>query len=94
LRERTLDVKMWRANAWCRTTLPVPVFLNRLDAPLCVFSLGIGFFQDSTGVTTNFHSVARLVAGDWLLVASNWLLVTGIEHDQSPASSHEGDISA
>jgi hypothetical protein len=21
--------------------LPVPVFLNRLDAPLCVFSLGI-----------------------------------------------------
>jgi hypothetical protein len=37
--------------------------------------LGIGFFQDSTGVTANFHSVARLVAGDWLLVARCWLLV-------------------
>jgi hypothetical protein len=28
--------------------LPVPVFLNRLDAPLCVLSFGIGFFQGFT----------------------------------------------
>src|ERR1041385_3071555 len=32
---------MWRPKAWLRTTLPVPVFLNLLDAPLCVLSLGI-----------------------------------------------------
>src|SRR5579883_1843508 len=32
---------MWRANACRRTTLPVPVFLNRLDAPLWVFNFGI-----------------------------------------------------
>jgi hypothetical protein len=25
----------------CRLTFPVPVFLKRLEAPLCVFSLGI-----------------------------------------------------
>src|SRR5437879_4632046 len=30
------DVNMWRANACPRTTLPLPVFLNRLDAPLWV----------------------------------------------------------
>ncbi len=46
LRERDLEVKMWREKAWPRTTLPVPVFLNRLDAPLCVFSFGIQIFLD------------------------------------------------
>ena len=40
-RLRDLDVRICRANACCLTTFPVPVFLNRLDAPLCVFSLGI-----------------------------------------------------
>ena len=41
LRERDLEVKICRANAWRRFTLPVPVFLNRLDAPLWVFNFGI-----------------------------------------------------
>jgi hypothetical protein len=46
-RLRALDVRMCRANACCLTTFPVPVFLNRLDAPLCVFSLGIEFFRET-----------------------------------------------
>jgi hypothetical protein len=40
-RERGFEVRMWRANACRRATLPVPVFLKRLDAPLCVLSLGM-----------------------------------------------------
>jgi putative addiction module component (TIGR02574 family) len=32
---------MCRPKAWLRITLPVPVFLNRLDAPLWVFNFGI-----------------------------------------------------
>ena len=32
---------MWRANACRRVIFPVPVFLNRLDAPLWVLSFGI-----------------------------------------------------
>src|SRR5262245_20573628 len=32
---------MWRLKALARLILPVPVFLNLLAAPLCVFSLGI-----------------------------------------------------
>src|SRR5262252_7039329 len=35
------EVRMWRRNALLRFTLPVPVFLKRLAAPLCVFSFGI-----------------------------------------------------
>jgi hypothetical protein len=42
-RERGFEVRIWRANACRRATLPVPVFLKRLDAPLCVFSLGIEY---------------------------------------------------
>ena len=34
LRDELLDVKMWRAKAWLRLILPVPVFLKRFDAPL------------------------------------------------------------
>lgn len=37
-----LDVKMWRAKARLRAILPEPVILNRLAAPLWVFSFGIG----------------------------------------------------
>src|SRR5580692_9168526 len=43
---RALDVRMCRANACCRTTFPVPVFLNRLDAPLWVLSLGMKIFRE------------------------------------------------
>jgi hypothetical protein len=32
---------MWRRCECPRFTFPVPVFLKRLDAPLCVFSFGI-----------------------------------------------------
>src|SRR5437660_5736086 len=31
-------VRIWRAKAWRRLTLPVAVILKRLAAPLCVFS--------------------------------------------------------
>ncbi len=41
LRDELLEVKMWRAKAWLRLILPVPVFLKRFDAPLWVFSFGI-----------------------------------------------------
>src|SRR6476646_3003514 len=44
-RERGFEVRMWRANACRRATLPVPVFLKRLDAPLCVFSLGMNILS-------------------------------------------------
>jgi hypothetical protein len=40
-RVRVFEVKIWRANACRRLILPVPVFLNRLDAPLWVFNFGI-----------------------------------------------------
>src|SRR6185312_9621116 len=41
----SFEVKMWRILVWPRSTLPVAVFLKRLAAPLCVFSLGIGFLK-------------------------------------------------
>jgi len=31
-------VRIWRANEWCRFTLPVAVNLKRFAAPLWVFS--------------------------------------------------------
>src|SRR5271170_613282 len=39
----SFDVRMWRIFDWPRNILPVPVFLKRLAAPLCVFSLGMVF---------------------------------------------------
>src|SRR5882762_9402931 len=36
-----LPVRMWRLNALARMIFPVPVFLKRLAAPLCVFNFGI-----------------------------------------------------
>src|ERR1700744_725016 len=41
----SFDVKMWRILVWPRSTLPVPVFLKRFAAPLCVFSLGMGILK-------------------------------------------------
>jgi hypothetical protein len=35
---------------WCRTILPVPVFLKRLAAPLWVFNLGIFLLVLEQGV--------------------------------------------
>src|SRR5579863_303979 len=52
---RDLDVRMCRANAWCRTTFPVPVFLNRLDAPLWVLSLGMKY----SGKQEFYHNAGR-----------------------------------
>ena len=37
----SFEVRMWRKKALLRFTFPVPVFLKRLAAPLCVFSFGI-----------------------------------------------------
>jgi hypothetical protein len=36
-----LDERMCRVFVWCRTILPVPVFLKRLAAPLWVFNFGM-----------------------------------------------------
>ncbi len=41
LRFLAFEVRMWRKNACDRFTFPLPVFLKRLAAPLCVFSFGI-----------------------------------------------------
>ena len=41
LRLCALDVNMWRRPECPRFTLPVAVFLKRLDAPLWVFNFGI-----------------------------------------------------
>src|SRR5690348_13848732 len=43
----SFDVRMWRIFDWPRTILPVPVFLKRFAAPLCVFNLGMVFLLDS-----------------------------------------------
>ncbi len=43
-----LEVRMWRLNACPRLILPVPVFLKRFAAPLCVFSFGIASFYYNT----------------------------------------------
>src|ERR1035441_2673236 len=37
------DERIWRVLVWCRTILPVPVFLKRFFAPVWVFNLGIFF---------------------------------------------------
>src|SRR5579875_2105542 len=37
----SFDVRIWRILDWPRLILPVPVFLKRLAAPRCVFSLGM-----------------------------------------------------
>jgi hypothetical protein len=54
LRFVPLEVRMWRLNACPRLILPVPVFLKRLAAPLCVFNLGIAvfLFYNITGLGT------------------------------------------
>jgi len=44
LRLVVLEVRIWRLKACPRLNLPVPVFLKRFAAPLCVFSLGIAVF--------------------------------------------------
>ena len=44
LRLVALEVRMWRLKACPRLNLPVPVFLKRFAAPLCVFSLGMAVF--------------------------------------------------
>ena len=36
------EVRIWRAPACPRITLPVAVKWNRLAAPLCVFNLALG----------------------------------------------------
>src|SRR5208282_4589167 len=54
LRFLAFEVRMWRRNALCRLIFPVPVFLKRLAAPLCVFSLGISSSQLSV-VSSQLH---------------------------------------
>jgi hypothetical protein len=48
----SFDVKMWRVLVWPRSTLPVPVFLKRFAAPLCVFSLGM-YVLNFAGMATS-----------------------------------------
>ena len=50
------EVRMCRMKACARLTLPVPVFLKRLAAPECVFSLYIAFsFQGSRSGRIAIH---------------------------------------
>src|SRR5271169_927765 len=58
LRFLDLEVRMWRRFALCRLIFPVPVFLKRLAAPLCVFSLGINSSQLSV-VSSQLHRQQR-----------------------------------
>ena len=88
---------MWRANAWRRFTLPVPVFLNRLDAPLWVFSFGIEMSQGETAgryLFEGYHSPvfsARLDYGRTEMFAASdaspfTVMITGY----SPAERFDG----
>src|SRR5271169_3831040 len=43
-----LEVRMWRTNACPRLIFPLAVFLKRLAAPECVFSLGMFAFSVSS----------------------------------------------
>ena len=52
LRLVIFEVRMWRLKACPRLNLPVPVFLKRFAAPLCVFSFGIAiclFYNKKVG---------------------------------------------
>src|SRR5215472_9184972 len=44
LRLVSFEVRIWRLKACPRLNLPVPVFLKRFAAPLCVLSFGIAVF--------------------------------------------------
>ena len=44
LRLVAFEVRMWRLKACPRLNLPVPVFLKRFAAPLCVLSFGITIY--------------------------------------------------
>ena len=46
---------MWRKNAFCRLIFPVPVFLKRLAAPLCVFNFGMIFSSLAFGKLNDRH---------------------------------------
>src|SRR5271167_1401390 len=61
----SFDVRMWRIFDWPRTILPVPVFLKRLAAPLCVFSLGMGSCLNRTYLRLFpvYGKEARLTSG-------------------------------
>src|ERR1700674_915947 len=61
LRFLAFEVRMWRRNALCRLIFPVPVFLKRLAAPLCVFSLGINSSQLSV-VSSQLHRQRSRIA--------------------------------
>ena len=57
--ERAFDVRMWRENACRRVILPVPVLLNRFDAPLCDFSFGILQFFPWTALARGRRSLNK-----------------------------------
>ena len=48
----SFDVKMWRIFVCPRSTFPVEVFLKRLAAPLCVFSLGMDILKIARRATS------------------------------------------
>src|SRR5208337_466841 len=52
LRLVPFEVRIWRLYACPRLILPVPVFLKRLAAPLCVFIFGIVFFYYNINART------------------------------------------
>src|SRR5579863_10045628 len=80
---RALEVRMCRANACCLTTFPVPVFLNRLDAPLWVLSLGMKysgkpkFYHNAAPARLRPRHMARNITGVDTMVEEMQSLVGG-----------------
>ena len=57
-------------KAWPRFTRPLPVFLKRLAAPLCVFSFGIVFPIEKSNFTATISIRER--AGSAIMI-HRWL---------------------
>src|ERR1700728_218789 len=75
------EVRMWRILVCPRSTLPVAVFLKRLAASLCVFSLGMNI-QSIAGMATSASIPDTLPVGEWFrsrLLPSCHPLVKGNE---------------
>src|SRR6202043_1338354 len=75
---------MWRRCECPRFTLPVPVFLKRLAAPLCVFNFGIvprnqppvarrQFWIFTFNCSGQSARLARVLTADQLLSLRNWI---------------------
>src|SRR6516165_5526567 len=74
LRLASLEVRMWRLNACPRLNLPVPVFLKRLAAPLCVLSFGIAVLS----VYNKGKGADQCLPGRFTKPRTSWLRKTWV----------------